>query len=164
MKYPLDKICVKSGIFCPSCQRKLDSGIVDYSEVDVMKALMELEDRLKELRRGEYVKSYSLDNTVVVILKGSWEKQELGRIARELANRLGKRVKLVIDTGDKRKLVDQIISPARIIGISTIWLPDGSEQMVIRISRRDQRILRNKDEWENLLSKLVGRAARIVFV
>ncbi|OYT37832.1 MAG: transcription elongation factor, partial [Desulfurococcales archaeon ex4484_58] len=111
MKYPLDKICVRSGVFCPSCQRKLDSGLVDHSEVDVMKALMELEDRLKELRKGEYVKSYTIDDVVVIILRNGWERRELETIARETAYKLRKKVKIALDTGDRKRLVEQVVSP-----------------------------------------------------
>ncbi len=163
MKYPLDKVCVKSGIFCPSCQRKLDTGVVEYSEVDVIKALIELEDRLVELRRGEYVKSYTLDNTVVLIVRNGWEKRELDVIAKKVSEKLGKRVRIAIDTGDKRRLIEQIVAPAHVLGVNAVWLPDGSEQVVIRMQRRDRKRFSNLPEWESLFSKILGKTTRIVF-
>ena len=163
MKYPLDRVCVKSGIFCPSCQRKLDTGVVDWSEVDVIRALMELEEKSVELRRGEYVKAFIMDNTVILILKNGWDRGELNKIARELSNKLGKKVKVALLTGDQRILVEQLLSPARVLGVNVVWLPDGSEQISIRVSSRDRRRVGNVSAWEKIFTSILGKPTRIVF-
>jgi len=128
-----------------------------------MKVLMELEDSVKELRKGEYVKSYTIGDTIVILLRDSWERYELDKVSREVSRKIGKRVKIALDTGDHRRLVEQIASPAHVLGVNTIWLPDGSEQTLIRISRKDQRLLGDRAEWEKLFSKLLDRSVRIVF-
>ncbi len=163
MKYPLDRVCVKSGIFCPSCQRKLDTGEVDYSEIEVIKALMELEEKHVELREGEYIKSYIIDNTVILILKNNWDRGQLNKIARELGNKLGRRVKVALLTGDQRVLAEQLLAPARVLGVNVIWLPDGSEQISIRIASRDKRRLGNISDWEKIFTKILGKPTRIIF-
>ncbi|ABN69815.1 conserved hypothetical protein [Staphylothermus marinus F1] len=164
MKYPLDKICVKSGILCPNCQRKVDTGIVGKYEISIMKAMMELEDEMKELRRGEYIKAYEVNGLVIVIVKDHWEKEEIEKISKSLSAKLRRKAKVVVDTGDKKLLVEQILYPATLLGLNTLWLPDGSEQMIIRISRRDHRFIGGrKHAYESLLSKLLGRKVRIRF-
>lgn len=164
MKYPLDRVCVKSGIFCPSCQRKLDSGEVDYSEIEVIKTLIELEEKNVELRKGVYVKSYMVNNTTVLILKNGWDRMQLNKIARELGNKLGRRVKIALLTGDQRALVEQLLAPARVLGINVIWLPDGSEQISIRVPSRDKKKIGKINDWEKIFTKLLGKPTRIVFV
>ncbi len=163
MKYPLDKICVKSGILCPNCQRKVDTGIVKREEIPIMRELMLLEDEMKELRRGEYVKAKVLDGLVIVIVRGFDSKEELEKIAKRLSQRLRKKVKMVNLTGDKRKLVEQVIAPATLLGLNTLWLPDGSEEIIVRISRSDQRYLHDRSRIEELLTELLGKAAKIRF-
>lgn len=163
MKYPLDRICVKSGIFCTSCQRKLDLGEVDKEEVEIIKTLMELEESYVEFRKGEYVKSYVVNNTVIILLRNGWEAGEIGKLVKTLSSKLNKRVKIIQSTSDYRSIVEQILSPIHIIGINRVWLPDGSEQFSITVSRRDRRRLENISEWEKLLTKLLGKPTRIRF-
>ncbi len=164
MKYPLDRICVKSGILCPNCQRKVDTGIVGKYEIPIMKALMELEDEMKELRKGEYVKAYEVDNMVVIIVKGFDDYGELEKISKRLSGKLRKKVKLVNMVGDRKRLVEQVIAPATLLGLNTLWLPDGREEVIVRVPRREQRlIIGRKKKLEELLTKLLGTNVRIRF-
>lgn len=164
MKYPLDRICVKSGVLCPSCQRKVETGVVSEDEIPVMKVLMDLEEKLKYLRKGEYVRSIRMSNQVIIILRGEFEKAELDELEREASRELDARVKVIVETGDQKKLIEQLLSPASLMGINQVWLPGGVEVLNVRVSKRDRRVLgRNKEEYEKLLSKLLGVETRIVF-
>lgn len=162
MKYPLDKICVKSGILCPSCQRKVDSGLVGRYEIPIMKAMMELEERIKELRKGEYVKAYEVSNMVIILVRDSFEPIEIEKIVKELSMKLRRKVKIVNYKSDRRVLVEQIIAPATLLGLNTLWLPDGSEQVIVRIPRNDQRFIGGRRKaLEELLAQLLGKQVRI---
>ncbi|MCI4462484.1 MAG: transcription elongation factor [Thermogladius sp.] len=164
MKYPLDRICVKSGVLCPNCQRKVDSGEVSREEIPIMKALMELEEEIKELRKGNYVKSFDFGDEVIVILRGEWEESEIDKISKELSAKLGKNVKILLEGEGVKKLMEQLLYPASILGINTLWLPDGSEQMVIRLSKRDRKYLRGKEEkYKKFISAIVGKNIEITF-
>ncbi|WP_440059029.1 transcription elongation factor [Thermogladius sp. 4427co] len=164
MKYPLDRICVKSGVLCPNCQRKVDTGEVSASEIPIMRVLMELEDEIKELRRGVYVKSIDLGDEVVLILKDGWEKHELDKIAKQISARLGKNVKIILEGEGFKKIVEQLIYPATVLGLNTVWLPDGSEQLIIRIPRRDRRYLRGRQEkYEKFIQSLTGKSIRFEY-
>ena len=164
MKYPLDRICIKSGVYCSSCQYKIDSGIVSEDDLEVLKALVNLEDELKFLRKGEYIKSIDLGNEVVVLLKDNFEDEELSILSKQLSSILEKRVKVIEYTNDLKKLVEQIIMPAILLGINKIWLPNGEEILNIRVPRRDRRYLaRSKEQYEMLIEKISGIKARIVF-
>jgi len=163
LKYPLDRICVKSGILCPRCQRLVDQGIVDEFEKDIIRELIDLEEKgFRSLRKGVYKKAYRSGDLVVVVVEGVNDFKALDRASRELSNRLGYRVKIVEKTGDQRRLIEQIIYPATLLGVNTLWLPDGSEQTVIRVLRKDQRIIGSrKSSYEEIISKIMGREARI---
>lgn len=164
MKYPLDRICIKSGILCPSCQRKVEANVVSQDEIDVMRALMELEDKLKFLKNGEYVKSLKALNQAIVIVRGEFEPREIEQVEKELSDMLGTKAKVVIETGDPKKLIEQIIAPASLLGINKVWLPGGSEIINVRISRRDRKYLGKRiEEYEELLTKMLGSKTQIVF-
>jgi len=162
LKYPLDRVCVKSGLFCPSCQRKLDTGEVKPYEVDVIKTLMELEDRIVELRKGEYVKSYIVGDTVIIVLKGEWGRSEIEKLNRELSSKFGKRVRIVTLTGDQRSLIEQVLPNVSVLNVNIAWLPDGSEQILVRIPSRDLRRLGSVKQWEEVLTDLLHKPTRIM--
>ncbi len=163
MKYPLDRICVKSGILCPRCQRLVDTGVVGEYEVPIMRELIFLEEKgFKELRKGSYIKAYKSGDLVVILVEGIGDQKALERASKELANKLGSRVRIVERSGDTRRLVEQVIYPATLMGVNTLWLPDGTEQVVVRVFRRDQRIIGNKkNEYEQILSEILKKPVRI---
>ncbi len=163
MKYPLDRICVKSGILCPRCQRLVEQGVVEEHEIDIIRELIDLEEKgFKGLRRGVYRKAYRSGDLVVVVVEGVGDLKVLDRAGKELSNRLNARVKIVEKTGDQRRLVEQVIYPATLLGVNTLWLPNGTEQMVIRVLRRDQRVIGSrKHYYEEVLAKIMGRETRI---
>ncbi|MEM0044693.1 MAG: transcription elongation factor [Desulfurococcaceae archaeon] len=164
MKYPLDKICIKSGVFCPSCQRKIESGAVTVDDIEVLKALINLEDKLKFLKKGEYLRSLSIADEVVVLVKNGFEGVEIATLEKELSSSIGKRVKVVEYTSDLKKLIEQIIAPASLLGVNKIWLPTGEEMINIRISRRDRKYLaRSKEQYELLIERISGTKAKIIF-
>ncbi|MEM4020498.1 MAG: transcription elongation factor [Desulfurococcaceae archaeon] len=161
----MDKICVKSGVFCPSCQRKIESKIVDEDEIPVIRTLMDLEDELKFLsKKGEYIKSIITEDEIFVIIKNGFEMNEINILERNLTRELGKKVKVIESTGDTRKLIEKIISPASLLGINRVWIPGGMEILNIRVSRRDRKLLeRNRESYEMLIEKLLGIKTQIVF-
>jgi transcription antitermination factor NusA-like protein len=164
LRYPLDRICIKSGVFCSHCQQKIESEVVERGELEVLKALVNLEDKLKFLRRGEYVKSILVGDDVYLFVKNGFDSTELNTLEQELSRELGRRVRVVEYTHDLRSLVEQILYPATIIGINRVWLPDGTEILSVRVSRRDKRHLASlKEQVELLIEKISGVKTRLSF-
>ncbi len=170
VQIPLDYICVKSGVLCPRCQALVDSGAVGEHEVEVMRALIELEEKegLSILKKATYHKTYIVGDMYVVVMDlGIGTSVPLfTRHARvleqKLQERLGRRVKVIPKANDVRGLAAFLLYPARVMGVNTLWLPDGSIEYVIRVSRRDQRFLAGrKEEYEKILSELLGKRTRI---
>ncbi len=167
MKIPLDHICVRSGILCPRCQKLVNSGVVSHLDVELMKAMLELEDtsEFRILKNVEYKRSIKADEFVVVIIDsgGSLSKSHLIRLSRILSEKLSMRIR-VIDSAssDVKSLILQVIAPARLFGVNTLWLPDGTTQYIVRISKYDVRHLPTKREvLENILTQMLGMQVRI---
>jgi len=164
LKYPLDRICIKSGVYCSHCQQKIESGLVDKLELDVLKALVDLEDKLKFLKKGEYVKSIYLNSEVYVFVKSEFDSSELNTLEHELSKTLGRRVRVIEYIPDLRKLVEQILHPATIISLNRVWLPNGTEVLNIRVSRKDRKHLAPfKEQIEVLIEKISNIRTRITF-
>ncbi|MEB3774078.1 MAG: hypothetical protein GSR86_04030 [Desulfurococcales archaeon] len=130
----MDRICVRSGILCPRCESRIASGEYMEWEVRVMKALLDLEDRI----RGsvEYVKSHRVGGDVVVFLRSSqgipvWLGQELSQRLRDLG-----RVYVVEYHKDPRGLASSLLRPARVVRVDESYLPDGSTILLVRVDSR----------------------------
>ena len=168
MKIPLDQICVRTGILCPRCQRLVDTGVVQRFEVDIMRALLELESKVdfRFLKDATYVRSLISDNTVVLLIEvknASLQSRILSKLGRSLAEKIGKKVRVVnIANNNLRDIASQLVYPARVIGINTLWLPDGTIEHIVRIPRSDKRYLPlNTLTLENILSQITGMNVKI---
>ncbi|UXD21364.1 transcription elongation factor [Ignicoccus pacificus DSM 13166] len=168
LRIPLDTICVKTGILCPSCQRKVDEGEVQEYEVDVMRKLLELENEIKELKNATYVKSYDLGNLLIVVLKmDEWDTDLVRKIRQALSRALDRRVRVVIKTPEPREVASQLLIPLTVRGVNVVWLPDGTQKYVVRVSRgfsrRGPRLPAPKEELEKVLSDILGAPIEIRF-
>lgn len=168
MRIPLDYICVRTGVLCPRCERLVSSGVVKRFEVDIMRALLELEEKpdFRFLRNAEYVKSVKSNNITVLILSVKdvdIHPRILSRLGRALSDRLKLKVKVINKArGGLREIAGQLIFPARVIGVNTLWLPDGTVEHIIRIPRSDSRYLPSSTIiLEQLLARLIGVNVRI---
>ena len=168
MKIPLDHICVKSGVLCPRCQRLVDNRVIEPYEIDIMRTLLDLEENaeFRFLRTATYQRSIKINNLLVLVLQLSnsfVQPRVLARLDKHLSDLLGIKVR-VIDkgSGNIKTLVSQLIAPARVIGINTLWLPDGSIQYIVRIPKSDNRYLpASKEILEDVLGNLIGNNVRI---
>jgi len=102
LKYPLDRICIKSGVYCPSCQRKIETGVVSEVDLQVLRELVNLEDKLKQLKKGEYVKSVDTGSEILVLIKNGFDQSELAQLEKELSSTLGRRVKVIEYVNDTK--------------------------------------------------------------
>lgn len=168
MKIPLDYLCVKTGVLCPRCQRLVDTGVVGEYEVPVMRALLELEERpdFKFLKDAKYIKTLKLDSMMVLLLEindPDLKPKDLGRLGRALSDKLRVKVRVINKTtGDIRELARQLMYPARVAGVNTLWLPDGSIEHIVRVPRADIRYLPMKtSSLEEILTQITGMNVRI---
>lgn len=166
MKIPLDVICVKSGVLCPRCRRVIDSGEHLEIEVDVMRYLLELENNnnFRFLKNASYVKSYRVDSTLVIVLElqESIPKLSIVRLSKALEEKIKMRIRIVQKTSDPKTFISQLISPARIQGIDSVWTPDGAVQHIVRIPKSDAKLLPLKiDAIESLLNSIYNEIYRV---
>lgn len=163
----MDTICVKSGVLCPNCRRKVESGLYDPFEVDLMRILLDLEEKGESwLRNSEYVKSYMFDGFLVILIRiRNAFGFNLNRTAKEIGKEFGAKFVKIIDYRgrDLRYLAQQLLAPAKVHGVNIVYLPDDSTMYTIRVSRRDlHRLQVDRKILEEALSKIYGEKVAIV--
>ncbi len=167
MKMPLDHICLKSGVLCPRCRKLVESGVVADYEVEIMRGILELEEKNPEFRAlkdGTYIKSYRVDSFVVLMVEvpENVSTQTLTKLARALSEKLGMKIRVVKKVNDMKLVIAQIVAPARVNGVNSLWLPDGTVQHIVRISRYDAKLLPASIEaLEKLFKEIFGEDIRI---
>lgn len=166
MRIPLDQLCVKSGVLCPRCESLVKSGSVTELDIEVMRALLKAESApdFRFLRDSGYIRSVKLGSIVVIQLDvPNADSRTLLKLAKHLESELSSRVRIVNAKNiSARDLVRSVIQPARVLGVNTLWLPDGSMEYVVRIPKSDLRYLpAPQEEVESLLSMMVGTNVRI---
>jgi len=137
-----------------------------------MRELIKLEESgMHVLKNATYYKTYFIDSDMAIIVidlgVGSSVPiytKNAKPIEHKLGQALGMRVKLIPRTGDIRSLAMHLLYPARLLGVNTLWLPDGSIEYVVRVNRRDRRIIEPRRElYERILGELAGKKVRIRF-
>ena len=165
MKIPLDYVCIRSGLLCNRCQSLIDNGEVFDYEVQIIKILLELEEtQFKELKDCIYHKAYKLDNLLILLVSSGQEmtQQKWIKIARILQEKLNMKVRVLEKTNNIKSSAVQLLSPARVLGVNTVWMPDGSVQYVIRVSRTERKLLPAEAQvLESALTKIHSTPVRI---
>ena len=137
MNIPLDKVCVKSGLLCERCQAKISSGQYSPWEVEVMRVLLDLEARFKELRGATYIKSVKVGDVLYVLLSG------ISYVSRDLAREIRQRLSIGVRSvnvlavpqggfGDVRGLLGGLLN-APLLSLSTYYSPDGTVTYIARV-------------------------------
>ena len=133
-----------------------------------MRALLELEDRpdFKYLKNSTYVKALKHNEVIILVIEiknPGVRPKDLGRLGRVLSSKLSSKVRVINRvSGNIRELAMQLIYPARVAGVNTLWLPDGSVEHIVRIPKADLRYLPTRmSSLEEVLSKITGMSVRI---
>ena len=167
VEIPLDRICVKSGILCPRCQALVDKGVYNDLDVKVMKAFLDIERKTRGYTI-KYVKSYQIDDILYVLVEST--PGIPSTLGADLRKTLGieeiTRVIVVEYKDDKRRLIETLISPYKVLGIQEAFLPDGSNVFVIKVPIEAKRLLEShKGKYiVRLAEKLLGKQIYIEYI
>jgi len=137
MKTPVCDSDLKEGELCPQCRQKLSSGRITQLDFDVAQILYKINDRYN-ITNASFYKAIDLGRVVLILTHGEVGlligKQ--GKVVSELSSALGKKVRIAEASGDVKKTIADIITPARLLGINKVF-HEGREIMKVRIARED---------------------------
>ncbi len=166
-KIPICKICAKTGVLCANCNEKLEYGEITQLDIDISNALMELENDFKGLSDINFFKAYDIGHLIVLEV-GKGDIAALigprGKVIKTLQDKFKKTFRVIEKTTNVKKILEDLIAPARAIGINRIFLPTGEVESKARIYKSDQRKMPAPPEvLEDLISNLINERIRITF-
>lgn len=167
VKTILDNFCVKSGIFCSRCEEKLKKGQITDLDIKVIRTISEMEKGNPALQEVTFHKAVEAGDIMALMVDRRGMDAFLSsgaKLAKNLGDRVGKRVRVLNFGGDERGFLEDLFTPFSILTINTIWLPDGSrETKVILNGHRPHRNPIDFEVVRKLARELKGLTLRIEF-
>lgn len=136
-------------------------------DLEIAKQLLELENRFPNLKDAEFRRSVETNNLVIIVV-GPGDISHFigpkGKIVKILSDRLKKKVRVIEGDSSTKKTIEDILSPVSVLGVNTIWLPDGTLEKKVRIRKSDiRRLPTSVSTLEEVVHKLTNEKVRIVF-
>lgn len=165
MKVPICSFCLKSGIYCSTCREKIEKGEVTPLDLEVAKRLLELESKFPNLKDAEFRGAIETDSLIIIVV-GPGDISHFigpkGKIVKVLSDTLKKKVRVIEGASSTKKTIEDILSPVGVLGVNTIWLPDGSLEKKVRIRKSDsKRLPTSISSLEDIVYKLTKEKIRI---
>lgn len=152
MKTALCKVCQMTSVLCPSCEKNLRNGLITSLDVEISVYLGRETRGRKEFENVHFKKALFLDNYLILIFKKGDLRIMLShgrRLIKDLEKKYNKKVFLIEDHPNFREFVEGLFYPAPVEAINIIWLPDGSKETRIVLSKKISR------EKEELIKKII---------
>jgi transcription antitermination factor NusA-like protein len=160
MALPICEVCAKTGLLCSACERKLEEGKISEYDVELSRMLyssLGIE--------AEFIKVIETSDNLVVLT----QRENVGKIIgkggstiKEVSTKFGKQIR-VVGVGEFKEMVYDFISPAKVLGFNTVYVPDGSTKYRVRVDRRDEKKLRIPlRDLEKMIDSITGNKVELV--
>ncbi|MHA1712814.1 MAG: hypothetical protein ACTSW4_02040 [Candidatus Ranarchaeia archaeon] len=167
IKLPVCLTCLRSGVYCQQCQKKIDEGLVTKLDIEVSKALVKLENSIALLKSVTFLGAFQVGDILLLQIS----KKSLNRISNQkqkiidsLEHQLNKKIRILQKTNKPKQLAEELLYPARVIGVNKIWLPDGTSETIIRIQTQDrEKLPADSRQLQTTMQDLLGDYVRITF-
>lgn len=163
----LCSFCLKSGILCSSCQRKLESGEISELDLKIARLLLSLEKTYPSLQEVYFHRVVEAHGILALVV-GKGDVARLlsygGKIVKDLRGEVGRKIRVLEHGVDYRKFLEDLFAPHSIITINTIWLPDGTTETRVILKKRRQKPPRvNVKALKEIAQTLRGVTLRVEF-
>lgn len=161
MRTPVCSVCAKSNALCQSCESKIKKGELAPVDVELSNFFHE---RYKDLD-AEFVGSFTTKDFIILFMRGKVGAVvgRGGRGVSEISHKLGKRVKIVNLDDDIRRIASEIVFPAAVLGINTLF-KENKEVVKVRIAKKNfGRIPIDITSLERVFLKLFSKTVQITF-
>ena len=160
MQAPLCNVCLQSDILCGGCSSKLSEGKISQTEIDASRFLKSMEEKHTQLADAKLLKVIDADHLIFIAGRGDAPKLigRQGSVVKELAKKFGKNIK-ILEEGDFKNFVSNLVQPAVVSGINTIYSSAG-EKVRVRVSRNRPNI--SAESFSQVVNSLFGKSAEMV--
>lgn len=166
LRTPICNVCLRSGILCQGCENKLKEGRISELDIKISRTLFEIAQKRRGLEKINFKHAISTSGLIVLMVGMGEIRFAVGRggkVVRELENQLRAKIRLIEEGAQTRKLAQDILTPAKVLGVNVLY-SEGKEEHRVRVPRPHlKRLPANVKEIQTLLTKLTNKNITVVF-
>lgn len=160
-------MCLKSGILCQGCERKLRENKISELDVKVSRVLFGLAQKYRGMNAINFKRAIdAVGLTALVVGRGEISSiiGKGGKLIRELTEHLQTKIRIVEEGADIRKQAQDILTPARVLGVNILYSGGKREEYRVRIPRTHvRRLPASIDAIQSIFAKLTDKNIKLVF-
>jgi transcription antitermination factor NusA-like protein len=168
LKAELCQFCLRSGILCSKCKRKVKKGEVTELDLEIARLIVSIEKKYPPLQEIFFHKTIEVDEVIAILVDPGDIARILsygGKIIKLIEDKTRKRVRILEHLSDERKFLEDLLAPLDIMTINKIWLPDGTtETRVILEGKERRKTGLNIKAIKQIAKKVQGITLRIEFM
>ncbi len=148
-----------------SCQERFDKGYVTQFDMDLANDFLELElERFPELKMTSFYNAVDVGNIVFLVVG----KGHIPKYKKELINYIKELYEIpsikLVEKGSPKEMIQQLINPAKLLGVNQIYIPTGDSEFRVIISAEDkEKITVPLDILESASSIMIRGITKIDF-
>jgi transcription antitermination factor NusA-like protein len=148
------------------CENKVKEGKISPLDVKISRILFDLAKNDRGIASINFKRSIEADD-LIVILVGKGEISNVvgkgGRMIHRLEEALNSKIRVIEEGADIRKQVQDVLTPAKVLGINILY-SGGGEEYRVRIPRAHLKLLPTSiDTFQAFFRKLTNKNIKLVF-
>jgi transcription antitermination factor NusA-like protein len=165
MRTPICRPCAIGNSLCPACQAKLSSGEISELDIEVSRIIYKVNE-FYNLSLASFTHAIDVGEQVIIFTDG--EPGVLigrgGRVISAISSALGKRARVVSQSPDARRMLEDLIFPAKIIGINESYSASGESWLLIRVKKEGLKLARmDISKLEPIVSRWMNKPIKFAF-
>ena len=156
---------LKRNSLCEECKNKLNDGKISELDITASRLLSKISNTVY-LENVEFKKALDLGDLVVLVCTGNIGLiiGKKGKNVAELSKELGKKVRIIEETKDEKKMIQDLIGEARIIAVNKIFKRDGHEHKIMIKEADKAMLVTDIEKLNQAIEALLSTSATIEFV
>jgi len=165
-KLPVCAVCASTGFLCINCSDKMESGEISEFEVEISKELVRMEEEgHTELKDASFVKVIDFGKIVLFFVGQGDRPKFLKGVVQAIQEIFDiDRIQVIEFSTNINRLVENLVYPAKLLGVNQIYLPMGTVEYKARVTKGDEENLPlHIEDLEEIIEELTGKTTKIVF-
>lgn len=149
---------------CAECKRKLSTNEITELDASVSRALGRINKHFP-ISNVAFHRALDLDEFILLVCSGSIGSLigPKGRIVSDISKSLGKKVRIIEKTKNEKKIIQDLIGNARILGFQKKFVPGSTTATVFVLKWDSQKLSARKETLEAALGKMLLMDTKIEF-
>jgi len=163
MRAQICQVCLNSEILCTACQEKVDTGKISVRELEIIRKINALSDKIKGIDKADIKGIHETEGLLAIVCSKGEAPKLIGRGAsniRKLSKDMGKTVRIIEESSDKRSFLQNLIYPVPILSLNLVFSPDGEKY---KVTVPDRSLPIPIKSFTEVASQILGKSIVIEF-